>query len=124
MKIKIVKLAIKDRKMVLGEAASALGKALQGEEIFPHRGVSFQNIETLRRVLTEKRLEILHAVRQHSPDSVYQLAKLLNRDLKSVNTDIQILESLGFLSLETVTEERWKVKPKVEFDKLQVEIAI
>lgn len=124
MRIKNIKLTIKETKEVLHDFALKLAAARKGEKIQLQEELSFQNIDTLRKVLTEKRLELLHIIRKHSPDSIYELAKITNRDLKSVNTDITVLVDLGLISLEKTVAERQKTKPRVEFDKLNVEIAI
>jgi len=124
MKVKNIKLTIKERKNVLNEFTKTLAKARKGEMPVPHEEVSFQNIDTLRKVITEKRMELLHVIKQHAPESIYELAKIVGRDLKSVNTDITVLVDLGLVSLERLHEERKKTKPRVEFDRLNVEIAI
>ena len=124
MKVKNIKLAIKDRQEAMKEFVHALTKARKGKSVLPHHELSFQNIDTLRKVLTEKRMELLHLIKQHSPESIYELAKIVNRDLKSVNTDIDVLVDLGLVSLEKLKEERKKTKPYVEFDKLNVEITL
>ena len=122
--VKNIKLTIKDKKQVLKEFAEALGKVRRREELSPHHETSFENIDVLRRVLTEKRLQLLHTIKKHTPESIYELAKTLNRDLKSVTTDIQILKDMGLISLKTTHEARKKTKPTVTFDKLDVEITI
>ena len=124
MKVKNITITIKDRKEVLKEFAQVLGKARKGEKIPPHEEVSFQNIDALRRVLTEKRIELLHLIRLHHPESIYELAKIANRDLKNVHEDLLILKEVGLLSLEELGDERGRVQPKVEFDTLKIEIAI
>ncbi len=124
MKVKNIKIMIKDRKEVLKNFAEALIKAKKGQEIKKHEELSFQNVETLRRFLTEKRIEILHTIKKKKPESIYALAQLVKRDLKSVDTDIKILEDLGLLSLKEIHEQRKRLKPIVDFDMLQVEIAI
>src|SRR3990167_5559625 len=124
MKVKNIKLTIKEGKNVLNEFTKALTNARKGEAVTPHEEVSFQNIDTLRKVLTEKRMELLHAIKRHAPGSIYELAKIVDRDLKSVNTDITVLVNLGLVSLEKSKDERKKSKPSVDFDRLSVEIAI
>lgn len=124
MKAKNIRITIRDMKDVLQEFAVELSKARKGERIVPRNELSFQNIDTLRKVLTEKRIELLHVIRKYSPDSIYELAKIVNRDLKSVNVDIDVLVSLGLVSIKKIKEERMKTRPRVEFDKLNVEIAI
>lgn len=124
MRVKHVKLTIRCRREGLKKFAEALAKAKRKESVEKHEEVSFESIEALRKVLTEKRLELLHIIRKEKPKSLYELAKQANRDLKSVNTDIGVLASVGLVSLEEVYEERKKIRPFVEFDRLQVEIAI
>ncbi len=124
MKVKNVTITIKEHGKVLAEFAEALQKARKGQTIEPHQEVSFENIETLRKFLTDKRLELLQAIKQEQPDSIYELAQLVHRDLKSVNTDLTILEELGIISLQKTHDARERVKPILEFEKINVEIVI
>ena len=124
MNVKNIKVVVKDRKEALKDFAHALSRARKGETMACHEGVSFQSITALRTVLTEKRLELLHLIKEHHPESIYALAKIANRDLKSVNTDLNLLKELGFVSLEETDEGRHKMRPTIEFDTMQVEIAI
>lgn len=124
MKVKNIKITIKSRQQVLHEFAKTYEKLRKGEKVKKHEELSFQNIETLRKFLTEKRIELLHIIKEKNPDSLYELAQLAQRDLKSVNTDVKILSGLGLVSLKKIIEERKKMKPIVDFDTLQVEISI
>ena len=124
MKVRRIKITIRDLKDVLHEFAETYEKLRKGERVAPRRELSFANIETLRKFLTEKRIELLHVIRKHAPNSIYALAQLVKRDLKSVNTDIDVLKSLDLVSLEKLKEARRRTKPRVEFDKLNVEITI
>ncbi len=124
MKIKNIRLTVKTNKNALHDFDSMLSKARKGENIASQDELSFENINTLRKVLTEKRIELLRVIRQQEPDSLYSLAKMVKRDLKSVNTDVNILVELGLMSLESIKQERHKIKPGVAFDRLSVEIAI
>ena len=124
MKVKNIKLTIRDRKDVLDKVGEALSRLRKGKKIIRHEEISFQNMETLRKFLTVERMGLLHTIKQNAPQSIYELAKMANRDLKSVNTDINVLASLGLISLEKTKEERKKTKPCVDFDRLNVEITI
>ncbi len=124
MKIKNIRLTVKTNKNALHDFDSMLSKARKGENIASQDELSFENINTLRKVLTEKRIELLRVIRQQEPDSLYSLAKMVKRDLKSVNTDVNILVELGLMSLESIKQERHKIKPGVAFVRLSVEIAI
>ncbi|HVA12226.1 MAG TPA: hypothetical protein VNF99_03170 [Stellaceae bacterium] len=61
------------------------------------RHLSFENWETLARVLTAKRIELLRYVRRHKVASVRALAKGLERDYSNVHADVQALAAAGLL---------------------------
>lgn len=124
MKIKSLKITIKPLHQVLKEAAEVMGALRRGEEVPRHEELSFENLEALRKVLTPKRLELLHIIKQDQPESVYELAGLVQRDAKNVTEDLHYLEELGIISLQHSHDERERIKPLLETDRLQVEIAI
>ena len=124
MKANNIRITIKSRAQVLHEFGETVEKLRKGEPASQRDELSFSSLESLRKVLTEKRTELLKAIKEKSPESVYELAKLVGRDLKSVNTDLKILKSLGLVSLRKSNEGRARVKPIVEFDKLNIEFAL
>jgi len=83
------------------EAAETL---LKGEPVKKQRGVYFENLDSFRKVLTEKRLALLHTVKQHNPDTIHELARLLGRDMKNVSDDLKYLAELGLVSLNKAAE--------------------
>src|SRR3990167_507221 len=105
MNVKNIRLKIQDKKTALTEFAVALGNARKG--VFEKKdNLSFPSIDAFRRFVTEKRLELLHVIKLNNPHSIYELAKLVSRDLKSVTTDIEILQEFGLLSLEKLSDAR------------------
>lgn len=62
-------------------------------------GVFFTSLEAVRMLLTEKRMELLHLIREHSPRSINQLASIAERDFKNVHTDIMLLKQYGLVQL-------------------------
>jgi predicted transcriptional regulator len=76
-------------------------RVARGDRAAQEPGLYFENVEELRRVLTEKRLELLLAIARERPGSVHELAGLLGRDYKNVSTDITLLERLGLGKLCT-----------------------
>ena len=105
------------------EAAEAL---LKGESVKKQRGVYFENLDSFRKVLTEKRMTLLHAVKQHKPETIHALARLLGRDVKNVSYDLKYLAELGLVSLDKGVAEGngRKVAPRVNYEKIRLEIAI
>jgi predicted transcriptional regulator len=125
MRTRRVEIVIRPQEDAFKEFAQAWQKVGRGEHINPKRRLGFPDISTFRKVLTEKRLSLLKAVRQYKPESVYGLAKLLHRDLKSVNTDIGKLHELGLITLKkTKVGGRSRTMPKVEIDNIELNIAL
>jgi predicted transcriptional regulator len=76
--------------------AEAWHRAERGET-FHERHIAFESWDTLARVLTGKRMELLHYVRRHKVGSVRALAKSLGRDYSNVHADVQALTAAGLL---------------------------
>jgi predicted transcriptional regulator len=66
-------------------------------ETFQERHLAFESWDALARVLTGRRMELLHYVRRHKVASVRALAKALGRDYSNVHADVQALASAGLL---------------------------
>ncbi|HWB48884.1 MAG TPA: hypothetical protein VG651_07215 [Stellaceae bacterium] len=73
-------------------------RAERGEH-FHERRLSFENWDALSRVLTGKRMELLHYVRRHQVASIRALAKALERDYSNVHADVQALVATGLLDV-------------------------
>ncbi len=66
-------------------------------ETFHERHLAFESWDALSRVMTGKRMELLHYVRRHKVTSVRALAKALGRDYSNVHADVQVLSAAGLL---------------------------
>ena len=66
-------------------------------EVFHERHLAFESWDALARVLTGKRMELLHHVRRHDVASIRALAKALGRDYSNVHADVQALSAAGLL---------------------------
>ena len=124
MKVKNIKISIKSADAFLEEAKSTMKKIMAGEKVSMKRGLYFENLDAMKKALTPKRLELLHTVKEKRPQSVYELAKGMNRDLKNVTQDLAFLERLGLVELKKTKDKRAKTTPSVEYDKILLEIAV
>ena len=127
MKVKNITVDIKPLKDVLKEAAEVMGKIKKGKAVKPRKGLSFGNVESFREFFTPKRIELLQVIRHKHPKSVYELAKLTNREIKSVVTDIKILEKYGLIDTKRLAvkgKAGYRVMPIFDYDKLTVDIAM
>ncbi len=125
IRAKNITIGIRSLEQGLDNFAEAAESLLRGEPAKKQRGVYFENIDAFRRVLTEKRLTLLHTVKQSKPESVHELARLLGRDIKNVSDDLKYLAELGLVSLDNaaVGSER-RVTPRVGYEKIRLEISI
>lgn len=85
----------------------------------------FKEISALRQLLSNERARILYTIKNKAPNSIYNLAKILGRDFKSVRQDVKLLEKFGFLELESNTKgAREMLKPILVVDKINITIDI
>ncbi len=124
MKVKNIKISIKSDEELLKEVKEVWSKVEKGEKVKKHEGVSFESLEDMRKVLTEARLKILKTIRKEQPSSIYELAKLLKRDIKNTFVDVQFLAQAGFIELKKVKDGREKTTPLVLYDKILLEIPV
>ncbi len=73
-------------------------RAQRGDS-FSERHLAFESWDTLARVLTAKRLDLLRYVHRHQVASVRALAKALRRDYSNVHADVQALSAAGLLDV-------------------------
>jgi len=124
MRVKRVKIGIKSLDDVLSNAKDVMKKLEKGEKVKKHSGVYFENLATFRRALTEKRLEMLHVIKERHPSSVYELADFLDRNIKNVTDDLEYLKEIGLVEVKRSKEKRERVIPQVNYDMVDVEIRI
>ena len=124
MKIKRVKIGIKSLKDVLSNAKEVMKKLDRGEKVKRESGIYFENLEAFRRALTERRLEMLHVIKENHPSSVYELAKMLDRDIKNVNMDLEYLMEIGLVEIKRSKEKRERVIPEVNYDVIELRVAV
>ena len=124
MKVKNIKLGIRSLDTAYAEWAETFEKVRKGRKVDKSRGIYFTSLEAIRKVLTEKRLELLRVIKEQEPDSVYELAKILKRDIKNVNDDLELLKDIGLVSITKARKGRGRVIPRVNYDKIQLEIGV
>lgn len=107
--------------MPLKEAGDYFEKISRGEHVQKKTAIYFSNLREMRKVLTEKRLELLKAIKDKKPASVYKLARIVDRDIKNVLQDLTYLHELGLVE---ITETKDKKTPRVAYDKIAFEVAI
>ncbi len=82
-------------------------------------------ISRLRSMFSNEKARILNVLKTKQPNSIYELAKILGRDFKSVRQDISLLEEFGFIEMIPIHKgKREKLKPILVIDELKINIQI
>ncbi|HME43493.1 MAG TPA: hypothetical protein VKF36_10440 [Syntrophorhabdales bacterium] len=121
MKTKRITIEIRTLDAALKEAGDVFDKLKKGQAVAKKSALYFPNLKEMRKVLTEKRLELLRTIKRRKPSSVYELSRILNRDLKNVLQDVAYLADLGIVNVE---ETKDKKIPSVAYDRIAFEVAI
>ena len=124
MKVRKIDIGIKGLKESLKDFAETWKKLEAGKKVRKEEGIYFDSIDNMRAVLTNNRLLILKIIRERKPNSVYELAKMLDRDLKNVNQDLRLLADVGLVTLEKIEDDKKRVIPHVDYGKILLEIPV
>ena len=111
--MKTLEIQIKSREQADKEFASVFNKARSGKNVSLQKGVYFTSLEAVRNLLTEKRLELLHLIRQHSPKSISEIAKISGRDFKNVHTDLKILQGYGLVEINVTKKVKKPLSQRI-----------
>jgi predicted transcriptional regulator len=82
----------------MDEVKQSLLAAFQGKQ--QGEFITFPSAAVLMGTLSPKRLEIIQAMTGQGPMSIRSVARLVNRDVKSVHGDVQALLLAGILDKE------------------------
>jgi len=123
---KTLTIEIRPLTRMLGDFREAFTAAEQRKPFQRREGVYFTSIEAARNFLTRERLALLRVIRTRHPRSIYELAKIADRDLKNVQQDVRLLERHGLIHLtEKRRGRKSKVKvPEAPFEQIALKIAI
>jgi predicted transcriptional regulator len=124
MKVKNIRIAIKSDDELFKEVKNVWQKLERGESVKKHEGVYFESLDAMRKILTEERLRILKTIRKEHPSSIYELAKLLGRNVKNTFDDVQFLAGMGLIDLKKTKEGRERTMPSVSYNKILLEIPV
>lgn len=121
MRIKKIRIGIKDLKTALKDFAEKTEAIERGEKVKKETGVYFTSFEAFRKALTPKRLELLHIIKTRKPSSINELARMAKRDVKNVAEDVKYLEQIGLIEKK---ETNNKTAPVTKYDRIALEIAV
>jgi len=83
--------------------------------------LQFGTYDDLVDSLTPLRLELIQAIAEHAPESMRAAARLVDRDVSDVHSDLKHLETLGVLELKE-GGPGGAMQPIVPFDRIEMHI--
>ena len=121
MKLRRVRIVIQP----LSETKGLWTQALKGEvRTLQKPGVLiFTSLAAAAKVLSPARLELLGVIVKNTPESIYALSKLLDRDFKNVHSDVRLLADVGLIDLKMGPGKRDAVKPVARYTELEFDLA-
>lgn len=124
--MKIMKIKIQSREK-FNDDLQKLAKAIDKKKIqnsYKKNGTYFESLTAVRKILTDKRLEVWRAIRDKKPESITQLAEMLGRGFRSVHRDVVLLKDLGLIELIEGPGRRGNVQQLVSlYDELVLAVA-
>jgi len=86
---------------------------------------NYSDLSILRQLLSNEKARLMHVIKLKKPKSIYQLAKFLNRDFKTVREDIKLLQKFGFIELvEEKDKNRINNRPVLNATNITINIRI
>lgn len=126
MRVRKVVIGVRSVEQWAGAVKHALQQGRSGRRMKVGEGLYFENAAALRTFFSDRRIELLRAIRHHQPRSIKELAALVGRDLKNVNADVHYLVRLGLVELETESGSGAKGRkaPRVACDEIELHIPL
>lgn len=117
--MKLKKAIIKIRN--IEDVKAEMKKAFKGEftGIQKKNEIVFLNFESAAKVFSKNRMQILQVIAKEKPRSIYELAKLLDKDFKGVHTDVKYLNAVGLIDLKEMDNSRNGLKPVALFSGIE-----
>ncbi len=113
--------SIKSSSETLSDFKKALKNARKGRLRADHFELSFDNKKDFDRFV--RNLGILSVILVHKPKSVYELAKLINKDVSNLNKIILFFETVGAIKIKTSTVNGRTMKtPVVEYEQIEFDL--
>ncbi|AWB27383.1 HVO_A0114 family putative DNA-binding protein [Halococcoides cellulosivorans] len=116
-------ITVGDREQLRDETLRFV-QAAEADDVTDRDGkavLQFGSYDDLVDSLTPLRLDLVRAVVEHDPESMRETARIVDRDVSDVHSDLKHLEVLGVLELEA-GGPGGAMQPIVPFDRIEIHI--
>ena len=124
MKLKYVEIIVMNDEEYGDHLNKLFEKVKEGtiNESEPHKIVS-RTTEDIGKILTRERIRLLYVIREKKPESISELARILDRKESNVHNDLTFLEGIGLLEIKKGRNNVKKV-PVVDYDALHITVPL
>jgi predicted transcriptional regulator len=102
-----------------------LKQAMQtGEKHLQPKNVSLtSDVEVIYQILNKQRLSLFNCLVEKKPNSLVELAQLLNREYQEVEEDSRILEDMGIIKFKKQDRNIEQLQPIALYEKIVIEFS-
>lgn len=98
-------------------------KAIAGKPQVFEDTIFFESLDLVDSFISPMKAKIIRAIQKHNPQSLYELAQILDKDQGYIQKEVKFLEGLGVLEIESVKDaSRTRSVPKVLYDKFIIDL--
>lgn len=118
MRIKPLKITFESLENFQARTNKAVREAIENRKhsVQTKDVLVWSSVEAYQQFMSDQKYTILAAIYKYEPQSVYQLAKILNRAQQNVARDCDLLAGHGFIKFEEGKEKRRTKAPRLAFD--------
>lgn len=85
--------------------------------------IFFESLDLVDSFINPMKAKIIRAIQKHHPQSIYELAQILEKDQGYIQKEVKFLEGLGILEIQAVKDHgRTRSVPKVLYDKFIIDL--
>jgi predicted transcriptional regulator len=122
MKARRARIVLRSISSIKQEWTASLTGKSQKVKKFDESTIVVTGLETVAKIFSKSRMEILRAIITQKPKSIYELAKILDRDFKNVYSDVQFLNDIGLIKLKDTTSTRKGLMPVARFSGVEFDL--
>jgi predicted transcriptional regulator len=119
---RVLRVTIQDSMDALDEEGENIADALRGDPPNgPRRRLNFHSPEQFQEVFNATTLTLIRTIQREQPESIRDLARLLERNVSPVHSDLTKLESYSLVAFKE-GDNRAK-QPVVPYDRIRIDVA-
>jgi len=117
-KMKALKITFEPLDEFIGNSLKTLQEVIKTKQKIARKNdtLVWASVEAYQQFMSDQKYAILASIHKYRPQSVYQLAKILNRAQQNVARDCDLLAGHGFIKFEESEEGRRSKAPNLIFE--------